>query len=82
MLVVPVFALTARCSTGVVVKNGWAYLNVADAALPGLLGLEGAAFLAGRFELLAFLAIDPSPGMRGVLDVRAGSRQCRAIMHL
>jgi hypothetical protein len=38
-----------------------------------LLALEGAAFLVGRFELLAFLAIDLSPKMRGVLDVHGGS---------
>jgi hypothetical protein len=56
-----------------VVKNGWVYRNVVDDALPDLLALEGAAFLAGRFELLAFLAIDLSPKMRGVLDVHGGS---------
>jgi hypothetical protein len=48
-LVVPVFALTARCSTGVVVKNGWAYRNVVDDALPDLLALEGAALFGGSF---------------------------------
>jgi hypothetical protein len=54
-------------------KNGWAYRNVVDVALPDLLALEGAAFLAGRFELLNFLAIDLSPKMPGVLDVHGGS---------
>jgi hypothetical protein len=61
-----------------VVKNGWAYRNVVDAALPDLLASAGAAFLAGRFELLAFLAIDLSPKkMCGVLDVHGAGGQCR-----
>src|SRR5258708_3395177 len=60
-LVVPVFGLTVRFAIGVVVKNGWAYRNAVDGAPADFLAVVRAAFLAGRFELLAFFAIDLSP---------------------
>jgi hypothetical protein len=60
-----------------VVKNGWVYRNVVDDALPDLLALEGAAFLAGRFELLAFLAIDLSPKCAEFSTFTAAAVQCR-----
>src|ERR1700675_1292776 len=79
-LVVPVFGLTVRFAIGVVVKNGWAYRNGVGAALPDLLAFEGAAFLVGRFELLAFFAIDPPPKVCGVLDVTAAASAGRGLL--
>ena len=70
----------AAVAIGVVMKNGWAYRNAVDGAPADFLAVVRAAFLAGRFELLAFLAIDLPPKVRGVLDVTAAASAGRGLL--